>query len=318
MYRFLLGVICLAASLSLGLPAVRDRFPPVQIEAREAQVRLYLHATGEIIELPLEEYLVGVVAAEMPASFPQEALKAQAVAARTYIVRRMAQGAGGSQHPGADVCDDPRHGQAWISREEMRSRWGPLGYYQHYYKVRRAVEETRGMVITYRGQLIDPVYHASCGGRGTEDAAAVWAADVPYLKGVPCPFCADPEPERTVFLSLDEVSRALGAEVKAVPVAGGGSPDLLPVVERTPAGRPRFVRLGDRVLPATAVREKLNLRSADFRFALKNGRVEVTTRGYGHAVGMCQYGARGLAEHGYTFEQIIKHYYTGVEVTKME
>ncbi len=321
--RLLLGLICVVLSLTLGLPVLVNYLSPVRIQERETRVRLYVHSTGRIVELPLEEYITGVVAAEMPAAFPLEALKAQAVAARTYIVRRLT--AGGiinSEHPGADVCDDHTHGQAWISREEMRRRWGTLRYYEYYYKIKKAVDETKGLVLTYEGQLIEAAYHASCGGRGTESASAVWAADLPYLVGVPCPYDADPEPVRTVSLPLAQVDRALGVNLEVVPVAASGHPgngekDLVEVLERTPAGRPKTVRIGEKKVAATVVRDRLGLRSIDFTMALKGNRVEITTRGYGHAVGLCQYGAKGLAEHGYTFDRILKHYYTGVEITRI-
>jgi stage II sporulation protein D len=316
--RRLLGLICLVVSITMGLPVLVSYLSPVQIQERETRVRLYQHSTGQVIEIPLEEYVTGVVAAEMPASFPMEALKAQAVAARTYIVRRLnAGGVINNDHPGADVCDDHAHGQAWISREEMRRRWGTLRYYEYYYKIKKAVDETRGMVLTYQGQLIEPAYHSSCGGRGTESASAVWAADLPYLVGVPCPYDADPEPVRTVILPLEQVDRALGVHIEAVPVTASGTGNPLEVVERTPAGRPRIVRIGGKELAATLVRDRLGLRSTDFTMSMKGGQIQITTRGYGHAVGMCQYGAKGLAQHGYTFDRILKHYYTGVEITRI-
>ncbi|MGB9804338.1 stage II sporulation protein D [Desulfofundulus sp.] len=318
--RLLLGLICLVLSLTMGLPVLVNYLSPVRIQERETRVRLYLHSTGRIIELPLEEYVTGVVAAEMPASFPLEALKAQAVAARTFIVHRLvAGGVINNDHPGADICDDHTHGQAWISRDEMRRRWGTLRYYEYYYKIKRAVDETRGLVITYKGQLIDPAYHASCGGRGTESASAVWAVDVPYLVGVPCPYDEDPEPVRTVSLPLARVDRALGVHLEALPVTAGGhgAGNVVEVLERTPTGRPKTVRIGEKKMTAVVVRDLLGLRSTDFTMQLKGDQVEITTRGYGHAVGMCQYGAKGLAEHGYTFDRILKHYYTGVEITRI-
>ncbi|MDQ0285050.1 stage II sporulation protein D [Desulfofundulus luciae] len=323
MRRLLLGLICVVLSLTMGLPVLVNYLSPVRIQERETRVRLYVHSTGRIEEIPLEEYVTGVVAAEMPAAFPIEALKAQAVAARTYIVRRLtAGGVLNNEHPGADVCDDHTHGQAWISREEMRRRWGTVRYYEYYYKIKKAVDETRGLVLTYEGQLIEAAYHASCGGRGTESASAVWAADLPYLVGVPCPYDADPEPVRTVSLPVTRVDRALGVNLEAVPVAasshpGRGEKNFVEVLERTPAGRPKTVRIGEKKMAAAVVRDLLDLRSVDFNMILKGDRVEITTRGYGHAVGMCQYGAKGLAEHGYTFDRILKHYYTGVELTRI-
>lgn len=274
--------------------------------------------------MPLDDYVAGVVAAEMPAEFPSEALKAQAVAARTYILKRLkAGGLVNNCHPGADVSDDYREGQAWISRQEMKKRWGTLGYYRYYYKIRQAVDNTQGRVIVYQGQLIDPVYHSSCGGRGTESAGDVWHSGEPYLQGVSCPYCSDPEPARVTALPVSQVNRSLKINLDAVPVSGtaGGktrrSSLEMRVVESTAAGRPKVVLLGAKSFPATVVRDLLDLRSTDFSMKLKNDEVIVRTCGYGHGVGMCQYGAKGFAGRGYTYEQILKHYYTGVEIARL-
>ncbi|MEW5899196.1 MAG: stage II sporulation protein D, partial [Bacillota bacterium] len=321
--KLFIGFTLILIAVLLALPYLTDRLSSVRIEVeKEPVVRLYVHGTGEIVRLPLEDYVTGVVAAEMPAEFPAEALKAQAVAARTYILKRLkAGGVANSGHPGADVCDDHRHGQAWISPEEMKKRWGTFNYYRYYYKIRQAVDDTRGLVITYEGQLIDPVYHASCGGKGTENAGEVWKVNVPYLQGVPCPYCADPQPVRVAAIPLEQANRALKTNLAVVPVSGGGrkgSPaPAMQVLEYTGAGRPKTVQLGEKTYAATVVRDLLDLRSADFNLKVNGGQVEVTTRGYGHAVGMCQYGAKGLARHGYDFQQILKHYYTGVEITRL-
>ncbi len=179
----------------IGLPALLVRGcswsgPPQTRQQQGPLVRLQLQ-TGQVVTLPLEEYLVGVVAAEMPAEFHPEALKAQAVAARTYTLRRLA----GFLRPNAeqghslsdtDLSTDPENSQAWIPVSEMRRRWGTLSFGYYYGKIEAAVRDTAGEVVVYRGQLIDPVYHASCGGLGTEDATDVWGHDVPYLKGVAC------------------------------------------------------------------------------------------------------------------------------------
>lgn len=325
MRKTVFGLLLLIFALILGLPYLMERLSPVKIRTEPVRVRLFVHETGKIVSLPLEDYVTGVVAAEMPASFPVEALKAQAVAARTYIVRRLtAGGVSNNTRPGSDISDDHRDGQAWISRDEMRKRWGFIGYYEYYYKIRRAVDDTRGLVLTYQGALIDPVYFASCGGLGTESAATVWQCDEPYLQRVDCAYDADPQPVRKVTLSVDQVDRALGVHLGAVPVTPGSGvrkvapPAPFTVIARTPAGRALTVSIDGRTFPATTVRDKLGLRSTAFEIQLKGNRVEVTTRGYGHAVGMCQYGAKGYALHGYNFEQILKHYYTGVDIIKMK
>lgn len=318
MKRFFMLVL-LISTLIVGIPFMVYHLSPSRVKESGTLVSLYLHRENKIIHLPLEEYLIGVVAAEMPATFPFEALKAQAVAARTYVVKRMgAGGIGNPIHAGAVVCDDHRHYQAWISREEMKKRWGTLGFYEYYFKLARAVSSTRGEMLTYEGLLIDPVYHASCGGLGTESAGDVWRFDVPYLKSAACPYDSDPEPKRTALLKKADVEKALQTDINAFSVsAGGGKNTFFEVLEETGSGRPKTVNINGKTVSAVVVRDLLGLRSTKFELAPDPQGVKVTTTGYGHAVGMCQYGAKGLAMHGKKYDEILKHYYTGVELTKI-
>jgi stage II sporulation protein D len=221
------------------------------------------------------------------------------------------------QHPGADLCDDHRHGQAWLSREELKERWGTLRYYNYYYKVKAAVDETRGDVLIYQGLLIDAAYHASCGGK-TENSEDVWKFQVPYLRSVPCPYEADPQPVQSVSISLEQVDQALGTTLAAIPVSGSRDAGSIKVIERTSAGRPKTLVVDGQQFPAVAVRDLLGLRSTNFTWKLQGGDITFTTTGYGHGVGMCQYGAKGMAEHGYNYRTILGHYYNGVEVTNIE
>ncbi|MCL6612900.1 MAG: stage II sporulation protein D [Peptococcaceae bacterium] len=318
MKRLILAAFILTAAAVLGIPAAVNRLGPARIEKAGTVVHMYSHAEGKIINLSVEDYVIGVVAAEMPAEFPDEALKAQAVAARTYIMRRLtAGGVANPVHPGADVCDDHRHYQAWISGEEMKKRWGAIGFYRYYFKIARSVYSTRHQVMTHAGQLIDPVYHSSCGGLGTVSAGEVWKFDIPYLKGVPCPYCADPEPVREVFFTLAEFKKAAGEDISALPASAGGK-GFFEVIERTSGGQPKTVRIGSKILPAATAREMLGLRSARFDLTLDGERVKATTTGYGHGVGMCQYGAKGMALKGKNYQEILKHYYTGIEIHSME
>ncbi|WP_027364363.1 stage II sporulation protein D [Desulfotruncus alcoholivorax] len=318
MRKVFVFTLLIAAMLALGLPWAARKLAQPPLDNEGTMVRLYRHSTGEIISIPLEEYVTGVVAAEMPAEFPAEALKAQAVAARTYIYKRMAGGGviNGCKE-GADTCDDPAHAQAWLPAEEMKKRWGKVNYYRYYYKIRMAVDATAGEIITYNGQPIDPVFHASCGG-WTENSGDVWKYDVPYLKSVACPYDADPEPERRVTFSLSQLSKAVGVDQQAIAVSTGQRDNMFQVLERTATGRPKTLVVGDRSkIAATDIRRMLNLRSTNFTITSAGNKVTFTTRGYGHGVGMCQYGAKGFAEHGYDYKKIIKHYYTGVEINSI-
>lgn len=339
MWRLFWGLVLLAVAAAIAFPDATQEYARRLADTGEpavrTDVRLYRHQTGEIINLTLEDYVVGVVAAEMPANFHPEALKAQAVCARTYMLKRLvAGGVANSPHPGADVSDDPRQGQGWVSREELRERWTTWDYYRNYYKIKRAVDATEGLVLTFEDQLIDPLYHSSCGG-ATENSEDVWKFRVPYLRSVTCPYCTDPYPAERRTFTLEDVDEALGTDLAAVAVAaaaaaaevptgaGGGTPHtkaanaavpLIEVLEYTSTGRPKLLSFNGRTVTATTVRERLGLRSTNFTPAIEGGQLILETSGHGHGVGLCQYGTRGLAEAGHGFRDILEHYYTGVRI----
>lgn len=275
----------------------------------EIVLTVYRHDLGRTVEMGLEEYVRGVTAAEMPATFHPEALKAQAVAARTLALRLWQEQTPLPDHPTAVISTDPATHQAWLSEERLREKWGGLAYYWFSARVNRAVAETRGLVMMYRGELIYPAYHASSGGR-TEDSENYWTSFTPYLRSVEDPFVKGTVYEETVAtLPLAQVAAAVGASLPA-------SSDLpfIEVLSRFPSGRVASVRVGERVLTGRALREALNLRSNWFDVELDEQNVRFRVRGYGHGVGMSQYGADGMGKAGYRFDQILAHYYTGVEL----
>ncbi|CCO08438.1 stage II sporulation protein D [Desulforamulus hydrothermalis] len=313
MRKLLLALLALALLAYLWPP----RQPGSQIESRGTQVRLYNHATGAIQTMPLEEYLVGVVAAEMPAAFPLEALKAQAVAARTYIMLRLSPGGvQNSRHPGADVSSDPKEGQAWLDREAMQKRWGKVKFLEYYYKIRWAVASTEGQVIIYRSRLIFPAFHAACGGH-TENAEEVWVAAAPYLKGVPCAYCRDYPVVSQAAFTLAELDQKLNTNLSVLPAATLPG-QAMAVTAQTSTGRPKEIRLGSKTYPATLLREMLQLRSTNLTWQAAGDKITFTTRGYGHGVGLCQNGAKGMARQGKSYQEILKHYYSGVEITTLK
>lgn len=317
-YRKLGFAVLLLALVVVGLPAFLVRgcdwaaTPPERMEGPAVKLQV---AAGTVVSLPLEQYLVGVVAAEMPASFHREALKAQAVAARTYALRRLQGKTADKDHPEAHLCSNPGHCQAWLTTSEMRARWGLLHFRGYYEKVAAAVKETEGQVLICDGELIDPVYHSSCGGRGTEDARDVWGQEVPYLKRVACTF--DPpqrqEPVASRF-TMTELLDKLG--VKAVPAAAGAG-SLVQIREHTASGRVKKVQVGSSSYRGVELRQDLGLRSTDFTVKNTGNEVVFLTRGYGHAVGMCQYGAEGLAQRRIRYDKILAHYYRGTHLETM-
>lgn len=280
----------------------------------EITVHLYSKEEKKIIPLALEEYVKGVVAAEMPAEFGLEALKAQAVAARTVAIRRMRR-FGGTGYPavaGADLSDDVGDSQAWLSRRQLIAKWGLWAYRRYWRKISAAVEATSGLIIAYDGRPIDALYHSTSGPR-TANAEELWGTAVPYLKSVPCSFGQhSPRYQQEKVFTVPEFLSALGmAEERP---AGGLR---LQTLKRTSSGRVETMQIGARVFSGTELRSRLGLASTNITVQLRDGKVVFTTVGYGHGVGLCQYGADGMAKAGKTFQEILQYYYQGVELKKL-
>lgn len=274
-------------------------------------IKVYRHDLGTTVSMDLEDYVKGVIAAEMPVSFHLEALKAQAVAARTLALRLIRENQPLPGLPGqsdAIISTDPATHQAWVSEEELQQRWGLL-HFVHWGKITRAVAATRGMVVVYHGELIFPAYHSSSGGQ-TEDSEKYWTGYLPYLRSVPDPYVAGSRYEETqAVFQKSELAAATG---QAVP-ASAGTP-LVEVLARFPSGRVQTVRVGDQRMTGRELRERIGLRSNWFEVEERGDQVHFTVKGYGHGVGMSQYGADGMGRAGFTFDQILRHYYTGVDV----
>ena len=297
-----------------GLRLEAPRPPAVPLDPGDLPVRVFVPSAGRVETLPLEDYLAGVVAAEMPATFHPEALKAQAVAARTYTVRQMQVfgGPGCRQHPEADVCGDPQTGQAWASLEDKRRQWGWLNGWRFSRKIRQAVEETAGLILVYQGAPIDAVYHSTSGGR-TEAALTVWGHDVPYLRPVDSPWEeASPHFRSSKTLTVDEFARRL--EIKAEAVEKLPAERCFEAVETSPGGRVARARVGGREFTGPQLRQRLDLPSTWFECRRQGQQLVFAIRGWGHGVGLSQYGADGMARQGRTYQEILQHYYPGTSL----
>lgn len=277
-------------------------------------VQIYNMETHKLMALDLEQYLVGVVAAEMPAGFDTEALKAQTVAARTFTVSRMA-----NPNPNvtalnekAQLSTSPETCQAWISEAEQKDRWGKH-YKEYHRKIVQAVHDTAGEVLRYDGALIEPLYHASCGGGKTEDAEAVWGNAKPYLVSVTCNHPADPHTQQKTTMSLKEMDKKLGVSDTA---AAGSFGDFMQLLSSTASNRVKSLRVGDKTFSGGELRSALNLKSALISWNIDGDQITFTTDGYGHGVGMCQYGANYYAQQGDSYQQILARYYPGAQLSK--
>lgn len=261
---------------------------------------------GAVMLMDLEEYVRGVVLAEMPASFEAEALKAQAVAARTYTLRVLS--IGGRHEPGA-ICIDSSCCQAYISDEDYLDGKGSAAEWE---KVTQAVGDTTGLVLTYNGKLIDATYFSCSGGR-TEDAAAVWGSDVPYLQAVDSPGEEGASVyENEKYFSAAEFAQRLGRNLDGTPDQWFGQ------VTKTDGNGVATMVIGGITYTGTQLRSLLGLRSTAFTVEADAKGVTLITKGYGHRVGMSQYGAEAMAVQGSNYQQILAHYYRGTVIDKYE
>lgn len=266
---------------------------------------LFRDTDGTVSPVELEEYIVGAVLGEMPASFEQEALKAQAVAARTYAWKAcMTCG----RHPDGSVCGDYACCQAYISPEEYLDKGG---LQRDVDKIRAAVYATAGQVLTYEGQLIEATYFSCSGGR-TEDAVAVWGSDFPYLRSV-----ESPGEEDAAWFTDEAVFTRQELEARLGPTLPEEPSDWFGEMTYTAGGGVETVRIGDALFPGTKVRSLLGLRSTAFSVRTEGETAIFTTHGYGHRVGMSQYGADAMAETGADYAAILAHYYPGTELTRL-
>ena len=266
---------------------------------------------GTVEEMTLGEYLVGVVRAEMPASFEPEALKAQATAARTYTLYKME--TGGNHAGTADICTDSTCCQAYLSEDRARANWGEAADANEK-KVEAAVRDTDGQVIQYGGAPILAVFH-SCSAGQTRAAGEVWLNDLPYLQAVSSPEDTDAIPNyysRAEFTAEDFKSRVLAVCPEA-DLSGSMSTGLRGAVTDS-AGSVETLTVGDVTVKGSTLRSALGLRSACFTWEVQGEKLVFFVTGYGHGVGLSQYGANRMAKEGAGFRDILTHYYTGVTV----
>lgn len=299
-------ILVLSLIIILLLPWTVNRWTKRETTDGNLTIRVKM-PSGEIETLPLEEYLVGVVAEEMPAEFNKEALKAQAVAARTYAVKRINQKA--NPDPGYDV-DTTVLTQAWLSDSQMKAKWGWWGYWRYQGKMADAVQETKGQVLVANGEYIDAFYHSSSGRKTTERAEDVWSTSRAYLKNV------DSEEKNPIrfIKNYEFTSSVLYQKLGITGLAKKLSSSDFVVTSQTAAGRPKNVRILGKTYTAVQLRTLLGLASTDMEFSIKPEEIQIKTYGYGHAVGMSQYGANDMGNGGSTYLDILKHFYPGTQL----
>ena len=282
-------------TISEQKPSPKDDSISKQEDTSSKQVTIY-RSNGNVVSMDLEEYLIGVVGAEMPASFQMEALKAQAVVARTYALKLLASG---------KKLTDTVSTQVYKDNNELKKLWGN-SYSTYYQKIKEAVISTKGVSVYYQGNYINALYHSTSNGK-TEDASMVWGNSVPYLKSV------DSKWDIQASSYLREIKEDFTNVLNLLGISNDTNIQL-EIISRDESGRVEKIKVGDKIFDGVTFRNLLKLRSTDFSIMVINNQVSITTKGYGHGVGLSQYGANGMAQEGYTYKEILKHYYTGVEV----
>ena len=251
--------------------------------------------------LDLEEYIIGVVAGEMPASFEVDALKAQAIAARSYALSKI-----NSTTTSYDLVTDITN-QVYLTKEQMQEKWG--SDYEYYYeRIKDAVDETNNLVMEYGGNVISAYYFAMSNGY-TEDASLVFGEDRDYLESVDSTWDKNVKNFLvTTTFSKEEFCEKLDIDCSNITIEN---------IVRSSTNRVNFITINDEEFKGTEIRSLLNLRSTDFDINITD-EVTITTKGYGHGVGMSQYGANEMAKEGYTYEEILKYYYKDIDIVKID
>lgn len=294
----LLIVVVLSVIAISGSKKETTYFNNAKKEEVKEEIKLALKdtSTGEIKNIELEDYIVGVVAGEMPASFNEEALKAQAIAARTYAMYKMKNSNGTY-----DLVTDKTN-QVYITEDKMKSLWQEnFDYY--FEKIKKAVYDTKDLIMTYNGDIILSLYFARSNGK-TEDAIAVFGSNEEYLKSV-----ESPEENLTseVTISKDKFCNKLNISCNAINISN---------VLKSSSGRINSLNINGKTFKGTEIRTLFDLKSTDFDISI-GSEIKFVTKGYGHGVGMSQYGANKLAQNGKNYEEILKHYYQNINIEKI-
>ena len=301
--KILLGVVFILILTIIFLPKQTKKISVSEekedIKESEIFVRLLDEQTNTITEENLEDYIVGVVSAEMPSVFNMEALKAQAVAARTFAMYKKA-----TRNLDYDLIIGVKD-QAYKNNEMLLKNWG-ADFFPNYLKIREAVKETKGQVLTYQNNIINAFYFSMSNGY-TENSELVFQEKLPYLSSVTSLW--DNE-------NLQNFAYTTTFSKNDFCVSLNISCDVLKIgdITRSDTHRVLKITINDKTFKGTEFRSKLGLRSTDFEISLENDNVMITTKGYGHGVGMSQYGANGMAKEGYSYQEILAHYYQNTEL----
>ncbi len=290
-----------------------EKDPYEKVDKTSPTISVYNSSTNKIQEMDIETFLYGVLSAEMSSDFSEEALKAQAVAARTYIIYKkennMTKG-----HKGADICTDSNHCQAYFSYDELKKNKGDDWIKESYPKIKKAVDDTKGHILIYDEKAILPLYFSTSSGK-TENCEEVFSSQYPYLKSVSSPYEEQsPRYYTETKINKNKFVNALNKSYSNISLSVDNLINQIKVLERTNAGSVKTIQIGNKKLTGRNIRTLFGLNSANFDIGFENDTIVFKVKGYGHGVGMSQWGAEGMAQKNYKYYDILCHYYTGIEI----
>ena len=278
----------------------------------DEKIKVYRTLQDKIEEVDLEEYICGVVANEMQVSFEDEALKAQAIASRTYLVSKKINSCPIAN--GSDICDSA-HCQVYSSREELISKWGEENGEKYWNKIKSAVDDTKGMILTYKGELVlYPLFFSTSSGE-TESAIDASLGDIPYLVSVESKGEeVSPKYTSKKEMALSDLVSAINSKYPTSGVNTSNLSSKLQVMERSEAGGVITLAVGNDEIKGSDFRVIAGLNSTNFTYSINENTIVFECKGYGHGVGMSQWGANVMAKEGKSYDEILKHYYTGINI----
>lgn len=274
-------------------------------------IKVYNHRKGIVENMDIENYLCGVLSGEMSADFNIEALKAQAIAARTFTIYNKKEG---KKHKNAVVCTDFKHCQEYKSKEELLKSNGEKWMKESYSKIEQAVKETKGQIIVYKDEPILPLYFSTSSGN-TENSEEVFSANYPYLRSVESPYDKNaPKFASNVKINNVDFIKAINTAYPKSNINQGNLSEQVKILNRSEGGSVEKIKLGNTETKGVDLRKIFGLNSANFDLKFNDSYVDIVVKGYGHGVGMSQWGAEGMANEGYLYYDILTHYYTNTNI----
>jgi stage II sporulation protein D len=282
------------------------------------KVRLYHKKEDTVEELDLEDYIMGVVASEVPANFSEEALKAQAVAARTFYMSKRNNPCKDAKSNNAEICDTTNC-QVYMNKADRFSKWSKSEAESNWSKIQKAVLDTKGQVLTYENLVLEYPQFFSVSSGKTEDAKDVFSVNVPYLKSEESKGEENaPKFKTTLEVSISDFISKINSQYKNANLKKGNLSSLIKIESYTEGGSVKEIRVGGEVIKGTEFRTLFNLNSTNFKLEFGDKSIKINCTGYGHGVGMSQWGANAMAKNGAKYNEILKHYYKGVEIQEIK